>query len=354
MAKRKKITRKKAPGLSPGTVVYVGPERQHDFLIDCWSYNQENIKSKHVSLADYTPEVKTDKNQWINVVGVHHADKIEQFGKILNLHPLILEDVVNTEQRPKSEEINNTLFFSLKMLTYSDATDEVIDEQVSLLLFNKTVVTFQELPEDVFGLVRDRLQSGKGRLRISGADYLFYALIDMIVDHYYVIMEKIGDRIEEMEEVVFNKPEESCLQYIQQNKKNLLVLRKNIYPLREAIHRLLSHESELITRETQTFLTDVYDHLIQIIENIEMHREMNSGLRDAYLSSLSHRMNQIMQLLTIISTIFIPLTFVAGIYGMNFELMPELHWKYGYPAAWLVMGMITIGMVFFFRKRKWF
>lgn len=352
--KRKKKKSHKKPGLPPGTIVYVGQERAHDFSIDCWSYNHEKINNKTVSINEFSPETKTDKTQWINVVGVHHAEKIEQFGKLINLSSLILEDVVNTNQRPKSEEINESLFFTLKMLTYNDETDEVNDEQVSLLLKNNTVFSFQEIPEDVFALVRERLTQNKGRIRKSGADYLFYALIDMVVDHYYVIMEKIGDRIEEMEEIVFSKPHESCLKYIQQNKKNLLALRKNIYPLREAIHRLIGHDSTLIERDTQVFLSDVYDHLIQIIESIELYREMNSGLRDAYLSSLSHKMNQVMQLLTIISTIFIPLTFIAGIYGMNFDKMPELHWQYGYPAAWILMIIVTIGMVILFKRKRWF
>jgi magnesium transporter len=352
--KRKKKKSHKKPGLPPGTVVYVGQDRMHDFSIDCWSYNAEKINNKTVTISDFSPETKTEKIQWINVVGVHHADKIEKFGELINLSSLILEDVVNTNQRPKSEEINDSLFFTMKMLTYSDENDEVNDEQVSLLLKNNTVYSFQEIPEDVFSLVRERLTQNKGRIRKSGADYLFYALIDMVVDHYYVIMEKIGDRIEEMEEVVFSKPEESCLKYIQQNKKNLLALRKNIYPLREAIHRLLGHDSNLIERETQVFLSDVYDHLIQIIESIELYREMNSGLRDAYLSSLSHKMNQVMQLLTIISTIFIPLTFIAGIYGMNFDTMPELHWKYGYPAAWIIMVIVTLGMIMLFKRKRWF
>lgn len=352
--KRKKKKSNKKPGLPPGTVVYVGQDRVHDFSIDCWSYNEEKINNKTVEIHDFKPELKSDKTQWINVVGVHHAEKIEKFGQLINLSGLILEDVVNTNQRPKSEEIDESLFFTLKMLTYNEVNDEVIDEQVSLLLKNNTVYSFQELPEDVFSSVRERLTTGKGRIRKSGADYLFYALIDMVVDHYYVVMEKIGDRIDEMEEIVFSNPHESCLKYIQQNKKNLLALRKNIYPLREAIHRLLGQDSTLIERETQVFLSDVYDHLIQIIESIELYREMNSGLRDAYLSSLSHKMNQVMQLLTIISTIFIPLTFIAGIYGMNFDTMPELHWEYGYPAAWILMVIVTIGMVFLFRKKRWF
>jgi magnesium transporter len=354
MSKRKKKVVRKSPGLPPGSIIYVGSKRAHDFNIDLHTYDHENISFEQVDLSSFEEKLEPQKKQWLNVVGVHHAEKIALFGKKLGLHPLILEDIVNTQQRPKSEEIDNSLFFSLKMLTYQEENDEVLDEQVSLLLLNNTVISFQEIQEDVFSLIRDRLNKGNGRVRSSGSDYLFYALIDMIVDHYYVIMEKIGERIEEMEEIVFNNPKESCLIYIQQNKKNLLALRKNIFPLREAIHRMLSQDSALITTETKTFLSDVYDHLIQIIESIELHREMNSGLRDAYLSSLSHKMNQIMQLLTIISTIFIPLTFVAGIYGMNFENMPELSWEYGYAFVWVLMSIITLGMILFFRKRKWF
>ncbi|MFT6843884.1 MAG: magnesium transporter [Flavobacteriales bacterium] len=353
MSERIKIIVSKSPGLPPGSIIYVGKKRAHDFNIDLHTYDSNSISFERLDLINFHEKLDPQKKQWINVVGVHHADKIDEFGNKLGLHPLILEDVVNTQQRPKSEEIDNTLFFSLKMLTYHEENDEVLDEQVSLLLLDNTVISFQEIQEDVFSLIRERLNKGNGRVRNSGSDYLFYALIDMIVDHYYVIMEKIGERIEEMEEIVFANPKESCLMYIQQNKKNLLALRKNIFPLREAIHRMLSQDSALIKAETKTFLSDVYDHLIQIIESIELHREMNSGLRDAYLSSLSHKMNQIMQLLTIISTIFIPLTFVAGIYGMNFEKMPELSWQYGYASVWILMSGITIGMILFFRKKKW-
>jgi magnesium transporter len=278
---------------------------------------------------------------------------IEKVGAHFGIHPLVLEDILHTGQRPKVEDLGDYIFIVLKMLYHDDQEDEMLGEQVSLLLGQNCVISFQEREGDIFNPIRERIRNSKGRIRRAGADYLAYALVDAIVDHYFVILEKMGEKIESLEEELVTNPTPETLQIIHKLKRNLIFLRKSVWPLREVINALERGESPLITEPTGIYLRDVYDHSIQVIDTIETFRDMVSGMLDIYLSSLSNRMNEVMKVLTIIATIFIPLTFIAGIYGMNFKFMPELEWHWGYPTALIVMLLIVGSMFIYFRRKKW-
>jgi len=290
---------------------------------------------------------------WINIDGVDRVDVIERLGKHFNLHPLALEDIVNTGQRPKMEDFLDYILLVLKMLYYDEKEGEFKAEQISLILGPNWVISFQENAGDVFDPIRERIRSDKGRIRKMGADYLVYALMDAIVDNYFIILEKIGENIEEIEDKLVTNPAPETLQALHILKRQMIFLRKSVWPLREVISRLERWESQLVNKSTDIYLRDLYDHTIQVIDAIETFRDMLSGMLDIYLSSVSNRMNEVMKVLTIIATIFIPLTFVAGLYGMNFKFMPELEWPWGYPFVLLVMFAIGILMVIYFRKKKW-
>jgi len=260
---------------------------------------------------------------------------------------------MNTGQRPKMEDFGDYLFIVLKMLHYDEEEDETKTEQVSLILSSKFVISFQENEGDVFDSVRDRIRSDRGRIRKMGVDYLAYSLIDAIVDNYFMVLEKIGEKIEDIEDEMVKNPTPEVLHTIHRLKRELIFLRKSVWPLREVISRLERWESPLIDKSIDIYLRDVYDHTIQVIDALETFRDMLSGMLDIYLSSVSNRMNEVMKVLTIIATIFIPLTLVAGIYGMNFKYMPELDWFWGYPMVYMIMLAIGVVMLIYFRKKKW-
>jgi magnesium transporter len=287
------------------------------------------------------------------VDGIHEVEIIEKIGKNYGIHPLLLEDILNTEQRPKLDDFDDYMFLVLKMLSFDEERGEITTEQVSLILGQNYVISFQEREGDVFNPVRDRIRNAKGRIRRMGADYLAYALLDSIVDSYFLILERIGDRIEGLEEDLISNPDEKTLQTIHHLKREMIFLRRSIWPLREVISGISRKESNLIKESTEIFLRDVYDHTIQVIDTIESFRDTVSGMLDIYLSSLSNRMNEVMKVLTIFASIFIPLTFVAGIYGMNFSNMPELGWKWGYFCALAIMAGIGISMLFYFKRKHW-
>ena len=290
---------------------------------------------------------------WVNVAGIHQVEVFEKLGACFSLHPLVLEDILNTDQRPKMEEYGDDLYIVLKMLSYDDARDEVQAEQVSLVLRGNVVFSFQENEKNLFAGLLDRLRNGKGRIRKMGADYLLYAILDFIVDHYFLVLEKIGERIENLEERLLSDPKAPTLQKLQQLKREMLFLRRWVWPLREVLSALERGELGQIREGTRIYLRDVYDHAIQVLDTIEIFREMLSGMVDIYLSSLNNRMNAIMKVLTIIATIFMPLTFLAGVYGMNFKYMPELEWPWGYPLVVAVMAGIGITMLILFKRKKW-
>lgn len=296
---------------------------------------------------------------WINIDGIHDTDLIEKVGKQFGLHPLLLEDIVNTGQRPKMEDFDEHLFIVLKMFYYHEKRDEVISEQISLILGKTYVISFQEEAGDVFDPIRDRIRKCKGRIRKMGADYLAYALLDAVVDNYFGVLERFGEKIERIEENLVVDPNPEKLHAIHSLKREMVLLRKSVWPLRELVSGLERSESPLITESTGIYLRDVYDHTIQVIDTIETFRDMLSGMVDLYMSSISNKMNQVMQVLTIIATIFIPLTFIAGVYGMNFDPatspfnLPELGWYWGYPMVWVVMIVVAILMIIYFKKKNW-
>ena len=284
--------------------------------------------------------------------GVHAVENLQKLGECYHLHPLILEDILNTDQRPKIEDFDDYIYIVLRLINYNQ-DKEVTSEQISLILGRNFVISLQESDGAVFAPILERLRTSKGRIRKSGADYLVYTLMDIIVDNYFVVLEKFGEALEYLEEEVVTKPSTQTLQDIHRFKYDMIMLRKSVWPLREVIGRLERRESDLIQEATGIYFKDVYDHTIVAIDNIETYRDILSGMLDIYLSSISNRLNEIMKVLTIIATIFMPLTFLAGVYGMNFKHMPELEWTWGYPASLGLMLGISLTMLFFFRRKRW-
>jgi magnesium transporter len=341
-------------GLPPGTVVHVGEKKTEKVKITIIDYDATELQEKEAKdVEECFPFKDTPTVTWMNIDGIHDVEIIKKIGDHFNLHPLLQEDIVNTTQRPKYEDFDDHLFVVLKMLHYDTENDEIKTEQLSLVIGSNFVISFQEIEKDVFNLIRERIRNNKGRVRKMGADYLAYVLLDAVVDNYFVIMERIGDRLEDIEDKLIEDPNPEILQIIHDLKREMIFLRKSVWPLREVVSILERGESPLIQEKTQIYLRDLYDHTIQVIDNIETFRDIASGMLDIYLSSISHRMNQVMKVLTIIATIFIPLTFIAGVYGMNFKYMPELEWKSGYFLIMGLMAAIGILMLFYFKKKKW-
>jgi magnesium transporter len=345
--------RSKKAGLAPGTLVHIGEKKQEATRITLIDYDQDRFEEREAEVKDCVPIEGATAVRWINVSGVSRLDIIEEIGKQFHLHPLLLEDIANTDQRPKLDDYTDYLFVVLKMLYREGKNDAVIVEQVSLVFGPRYVISFQENGRDVFDPVRDRLRTGKGRIRGFGADYLVYSLIDAIVDQYFVILETLGERIERMDEQLIARPKPATLSMIHGVKRELLFLRKAVWPLREVINVLQRGESPLVKDATRIYLRDVYDHAMQVIDTIEAFREMTSVMMEVYMSSISYRINTVMKVLAVITTIFMPLTFIAGVYGMNFKYMPELDWRWGYPAVLAVMASVVVVMLVYFRKKEW-
>lgn len=345
---------KKQLGQAPGTLIYTGEKEKTQLFIESFDYTPDQVIEKELATVEDVFKYKqTDSISWINLNGLNHITEIEKLGNHYNLHPLVLEDIVNTSQRPKIDDYNDYIFLVAQMMYY-DADEQIVNEQISFILGKNYVLTFQEAEGDVFDMLRDRIRNGKGRVRQHGSDYLLYALIDSIVDHYYAIIETMGNKVEELEDQLFEGiREEEITNEIQTLKREILKIRRAIFPLREIINRIEKSESSLIEEKTQRYFSDVYDHVIQISETIEIYREMIWSLMDMYMTNISNKMNEVMKVLTIIATIFIPLTFIAGIYGMNFEYIPELQLKNGYFYIWGLMILIFIGMLYYFKRKKW-
>lgn len=341
-------------GLPPGTPVHIGDWKTEKVRITVLDYDEARFEEKEVERPEECfPFRDKPSVTWINIDGLHDLEIIEKIGAHFNLHPLNVEGIANTEQRPKSEDLVDYLFIVLKMLYLEEGNDDVVAEQVSLVLGSNFVISFQERQGDVFEQIRDRIRNAKGRIRKMGSDYLGYSLIDAIVDNYFVVLEKLSGKVELLEEELLPNPKPETLPAIQGLKRALISLRKSVWPLREVISALERGESPLIKKTTRPYLRDVYDHTIQVIDTTEALRDMVAGILDIYLSGLSNRMNEVMKVLTIIATIFIPLTFIAGIYGMNFQYMPELKWRYSYAVVWIVMGIVGLSMLVYFRKKRW-
>jgi len=351
-----KLVKKKSKkmGLPPGTLVHIGKKRMEEVKISIIDYDEEHLQEKETkSIEECFPYKNKPTVTWINVDGLHEIKVVEEIGKCFNLHPLILEDIVDTDQRPKIKDFRDYIFIVLKMLYYDKEDNEIQVEQVSLILGKNYVISFQEREGDVFNAIRERIRNNIGRIRKLGADYLVYALIDAIIDNYFIIIEKLGEKIENLEDKVSSRPKPANLRVIHRLKRDLIFLRKSVWPLREVISILERGESSLILESTNVYLRDIYGHTIQVMDTVETLRDMTSGMLEIYLSSVSNRMNEIMKMLTIVATIFIPLTFITGIYGMNFRYMPEIKWFWGYPIVLLGMLIIGIVMLIYFKRKKW-
>jgi magnesium transporter len=352
-----KTRRSKKSGLPPGTLVHIGEEKTDRVAISLIRYNGSEVHEEELEGLEHLEKIlgegRADDVTWINMEGVHQPEAIEKIGKYYGIHPLTLEDIVNTEQRPKIEAYDNYLFVVLKTFAYAQHPYEPQMDQVSLVLKSNTLISFEERSDDICNMVKNRIRSGKGRIRKAGSDYLAYCLIDAVVDHYFNILEKLGEGVEALEEELIANPVKATLHQIHQMKRHMILFRRSVWPLRESVGSLLRGESVVIQKETMVYLRDVYDHIIHVIDSIEIYREMLAGMIDIYLSSISNRMNEVMKVLTVIATIFMPLTFIAGVYGMNFKHMPELEWSWGYPTVLLLMATVAINMLFYFRRKKW-
>ena len=354
MTRSKKVRRRVRPGAPPGSLVYVGEDRPVGTRVTVVDYGPDRLSEEVTKQVDAAVRVAEGNSvTWINVEGLQQTDLIAEFGERFKLHPLMLEDILNTEHRPKAEFYQNHVFFVLRMLWFEADQNELHSEQVSLVLGDRYVLSFQEAPGDVFEPVRVRIRNGHQRIRSMGADYLLYALIDAVVDHYFLALERMDDRSEDLESAVFSEARHEIVREIQRLKADLVPLRRAIWPIREALSSLVREQNALICPEVRVFLRDVYDHAVQVLDTIESLRDTSSSLLDVYLSTVSNRMNEVMKVLTIMATIFIPLTFIAGVYGMNFEFMPELHMHWAYPAVWGVFVAITLAMILYFKRRNW-
>jgi len=351
----KRTGRSKKVGLPPGTLIHTGEKGTAEPKVTIIDYDEATVQEREVKTIEEC-FVFRDKPTvtWINLDGVHRIDMVEKLGDCFGFHPLVLEDILNTVQRPKMEIYGDYIYIVLKMLHVGDPSHPIEMEQVSLILGSNFVISFQEGKEgDVFNPVRERIRNGKGLIRKMGSDYLAYTLLDTVVDNYFLILERMGEAVELLEEELLTHPSHRTLQEIRKFRNEMISVRRAVWPLREVVGSLGRRESPLIRETTEIYLRDVYDHTIQVMDALETYREMLSGMLDIYLSSISNRLNSVMKVLTIIATIFMPLTFIAGIYGMNFKYMPELEWRWGYPAVWLVVAGIGISMLIYFKKKKW-
>lgn len=374
----KTIKNARKAGASPGTLIHIGENYDEEIKITLIEYNEDSyekkdLKGEELSSLNFSEERSTDglvwnnseklsmadkasnpaKVKWLNVDGLSKIGIIESIGALFKFHPLVLEDILNTGQRTKIEDYNDYVYIVLKKIIFDEKSNELKSQQISVILINNCIVTFQETEENFFDSIKNRIKAGKGNIRKFGADYLLYALIDTIVDSYFVILEKMGNKIDEAEEDLLEDPGKEIFQKIHKLKREMLFLRKSLWPFREVISFLLQSENVFIDPHIIIYLRDVYDHIIQVIDTIEVYRDMLSGMLDTYLSSIGNKTNEVMKVLTILSTIFIPITFLAGVYGMNFEILPELKWRWSYAVFWLICILSTILMLRFFKKKKW-
>ncbi len=346
--------RSRKAGLPSGSLVYTGERRGEKITIQIIDYDEHSlVEAQLSSVEECIPYKNKPTVTWFNIDGVHDVSMLEKLGDCFGLHRLVMEDIMNTDQRPKIEDYGDYLYIVLKMLSHGKG-GEIVTEQISIILGAGFVLSFQEgIAGDVFDGVRERLRNGKGRIRKEGADYLAYTLLDTIVDNYFVVLEKLGDRIESLETELIENPAQKTVQKIYQLKRELIFLHNAVWPLREVVNAFGKRESSLIKDTTAPYIRDVYDHVIHVIDSVDIYREMLSGMLDMYLSSVSNRLNQVMKVLTVIATIFMPLTFIVGLYGMNFKHMPELEWRWGYPAVLGLIIVIVIFMLLYFKRKKW-
>jgi magnesium transporter len=341
-------------GLPPGSIVYVGEQKVEKVKITLTEYDENKVESYEInSVEEVVQFTDTPRVTWVNVCGLHETDYIRQIGEKFDIHSLVLEDLLNTETRPKIEITDNYIFISMKMLSYNKEQRDIGSEQVSFILGENFLFSFLEKSDKIFDPIRKRISSETAKIRKRQCDYLLYALMDLVVDHYFLMLEQVEEEINQLDDEVINRTDKSQIEMIYNLKTKLLLARRSIYPVREICNKLIREETDLINEKIQPFLKDLLDHIIQITETTELLREITISLMETHLSMMSNKMNEVMKVLTIIATIFIPLTFVAGIYGMNFEYMPELGWRWAYFTVWGVMIVVTIALLLFFRRKKW-
>jgi magnesium transporter len=348
------IKRSRKTGLPPGSLVHIGLERAEKTRITVLDYDETHVEEREIqSVDELAPYIGKPSVTWIDVVGIHEPKVIEQIGCQFKIHPLLMEDIMNTTQRPKIDDLGKYICLILKLITLDEKTMELQIEQLSLLFSDDFVLSFRETESGIFNTLRDRIRNNLGRIRKMGTDYLTYTLMDAVVDHYFVVMEKMGEKIDSLENEVVANPKRETLRGVQQLRDEILLVRRSVWPLREVVSLLEKAESPLVDKSSSFFFRDVYEHTIQVMDTVDTYRDILSGMFDIYLSSISNRLNEVMKVLTIIATLFMPLTFLAGVYGMNFEHMPELKWQYGYFMLWGVMIVIALTMLVYFRKKKW-
>jgi magnesium transporter len=349
-------TMTKTVGRIPGELIYIGKKQNQSINFQLINYNEhESNITKTNKLEEIVSQIGENKVNWIDIDGLSDISQMEKIVQHFSFHSLMMEDIINTEHLPKMEDFGKYLFFTLKMLSVNAKTQQIEQEHISVVLGGNLVFTFQEGFEgDVFGGIRERIAASKGRVRKLRADYLFYLLIDAIIDNYYLVLEHIREKVELIEDEIIANPSKNMMNDILILKKQLALIRKLVFPLNEELGKLTKEHSEYIHSSNLTYIHDAHDHVKHLISTFEAFREMLGGLMDLYMSNLSHTMNGVMKTLTVLSAIFIPLTFVAGIYGMNFENMPELHWQWGYFGLWGLMITLTVGMIFFFKQKRWF
>lgn len=353
MTELTKSASKKA-GLPAGEIVHVGEVHETSTRLTVLDYDRDNLRVHEVrSIEELLPFRSSKTVTWIIVEGLAEVEIIQSLGQMFDVHPLVQEDIVSTHQRPKLDEFEDYLYLVLKRLEVEEGDLRVTQEQVSMLLFENILFTFKEKRDSLFDSVISRLSAEKGRIRTQTTDYLAYVVLDTIVDGYFVVQDALDAFSDEVEEQLFEHPQPDLLNRIQQAKRELIFVRKSLSPLREMLAALERSDSMLLSEKTHIYLRDVYDHTIRVIETVDSYRDLITGMLEIYLSSVSNRLNEVMKVLTVFSTIFIPLTFITGIYGMNFRDMPELNWAWSYPIVWLVFIGVAGSLLYFFRKKKW-
>jgi magnesium transporter len=342
-------------GEPPGSLIHVGEKKVDKIRIKLINYSAGKYIEQDIDDINRCFDFKDDRSiTWINIDGIHEIEIFKKIGECFGFHPLILEDILNTDQRPKIENFDDYVYFVLKMIDYDKNSRLFLFDQVSMILGKNYLISVQEKPLQDYDQIRSRIKNNVGKIRNHKTDYLAYLLTDVIVDNYFTVLDKISERIETLENKLVVNPTQKTLRAIYGLKREMLFLRKAVWPLRDVINKLERDDIQLINDSTKIYFRDIYDHIIQIIDTIETYREMISGMLEIYLSSISNRLNEVMKILTIISTIFIPVTFIASIYGMNFRFMPEINWKWSYFAVWAVIIGIAVYMIIYFKRKKWF
>lgn len=342
------------PGTPPGTLVYNREKRTDHVVVQVMDYAPDACHvQKTVGIEETYALRDSNTVSWIDIEGLHDTEMLRKFGEHFGLHPLVLEDILNTHQRPRVEEYEDYFFLVARMLIAGKEGEPFHSEQVSFILGKRFLVTFQDIPGDVFDPVRQRVEQGRGKARRLGPDYLLYTLLDALVDNYFTLLQTFADRIEAVEGRITSKPTAQDLADVHRLRRELQYVRRNVWPLRDAVAELNRSDSGLISDDTHVYLRDLHDHVVQVMESIENFRDVLASLQDLYMSTLSNRTNEVIRVLTVISTIFVPLTFIAGVYGMNFTYFPELAWKYGYAGFWVVSLIVVAGLLAFLRRRGW-